>query len=161
ATARYSVSRNSIGFTPHRRQAAMTTSHRKNVSRRDFLKTASVGAIALSATELQADDKAVLPQKVLGKTGVKVPLIGLGTAPAGYRPEKEAVAFYHKCIDSGIAYLDTAPEFAGYGKAQVYLGQVLKERRKEVFLVTKCWEPDGEKALALLKKNLAELQTDH
>jgi len=26
-------------------------------------------------------------------------------------------------------YLDTAPEFAGYGKAQVYLGQVLKERR--------------------------------
>jgi aryl-alcohol dehydrogenase-like predicted oxidoreductase len=102
-----------------------------------------------------------LPQKVLGNTGVKVPLIGLGSAPAGYRPEKEAVAFYERCIDSGVTYLDTAPEFAGYGKAQVYLGQVLKKRRKEVFLVTKCFEPDGEKALALLKKNLAELQTDH
>jgi aryl-alcohol dehydrogenase-like predicted oxidoreductase len=139
----------------------MTASHRENVSRRDFLKTASAGAIAMSATNLEAADKALLPQRDLGKTGVKVPLIGLGTAPAGYRPEKEAVAFYHKCIDSGITYLDTAPEFAGYGKAQVYLGQVLKERRKEVFLVTKCWEPDGEKALALLKKNLAELQTDH
>jgi aryl-alcohol dehydrogenase-like predicted oxidoreductase len=89
-----------------------------------------------------------------------VPVLGLGTAPAGYRPEKEAVAFYHKCIDSGLTYLDTAPEFAGYGKAQVYLGAVLKERRKEVFLVTKCFEPDGEKALKLLKKSLGELRVE-
>jgi aryl-alcohol dehydrogenase-like predicted oxidoreductase len=137
----------------------MNESH--DVSRRDFLRTAGAGALALSASGLPADEKAVLPQRVLGKTGVKAPIIGLGSAPGGHRTEKEAVAFYHKCIDSGITYLDTAPEFAGYGKAQLYLGQVLKERRKEVFLVTKCWEPDGEKALALLKKNLAELQTDH
>jgi aryl-alcohol dehydrogenase-like predicted oxidoreductase len=132
-----------------------------DVSRRAFLKTAGAGALAMGAGGLHADDKAPLPQRTLGKAGVKVPLVGLGTAPAGHRSEKDAVAFYHKCIDSGLTYLDTAPEFAGYGKAQVYLGQVLKERRKEVFLVTKCWEPDGEKALQLLKKNLAELQTDH
>jgi predicted aldo/keto reductase-like oxidoreductase len=37
---------------------------------------------------------------------------------------------------------------------------VLKERRKEAFLVTKCWEPNGEKALQLLKRNLAELQVE-
>jgi uncharacterized protein len=130
-------------------------------SRREFLHVASAGAVALTAGSLTAAEKTPLPQKQLGKTGVKVPILGLGTAPAGHRPEKEAVAFYHRCIDSGLTYLDTAPEFAGYGKAQAYLGHVLKERRKEVFLVTKCWEPDGEKALALLKKNLAELQTDH
>lgn len=130
-------------------------------SRREFLHAAGAGALAVGASNLAANDKVVLPQKELGKTGVKVPAIGLGTAPGGHRAEKEAVAFYHRCIDSGITYLDTAPEFTGYGKAQAYLGHVLKERRKEVFLVTKCWEPDGEKALALLKKNLAELQTDH
>jgi hypothetical protein len=138
----------------------MAEPHSTDVSRRDFL-AAGAGALALSAGGLPAQERALLPQKVLGRTGVKVPVIGLGTAPAGYRAEKEAVAFYHKCIDSGITYLDTAPEFAGYGKAQVYLGHVLKERRKEVFLVTKCWEENGEKALQLLKKNLAELQTDH
>jgi aryl-alcohol dehydrogenase-like predicted oxidoreductase len=60
----------------------------------------------------------------------------------------------------GLTYLDTAPEFTGYGKAQSYLGEVLKDRRKEVFVVTKCHEPDGEKALALLKKNLAEVRID-
>jgi hypothetical protein len=131
------------------------------VSRRDFLKTAGAGAaLAVTAAGASAEDKAVLPQKVLGRTKVRVPVLGLGTAPAGYRTEKEAVPFYHRCIDSGLTYLDTAPEFAGYGKAQVYLGHVLKERRKEVFLVTKCFEPDGDKALQLLKQNLAELQVD-
>lgn len=130
------------------------------VSRRKFLQAAGAGVLAASASTLPAADKETLPHRMLGKTGVKVPVLGLGTAPAGYRQEKEAVAFYNRCIDSGITYLDTAPEFAGYGKAQVYLGQVLKERRKDVFVVTKCWEPDGEKALALLKKNLAELQIE-
>lgn len=132
-----------------------------SVSRRDFLRTAGAGtALALAAGNTLATEKSVLPTKELGRTKVKVPIVGLGTAPAGYRPEKEAVAFFNKCIDSGLTYLDTAPEFAGYGKAQVYLGQVLKERRKEVFLVTKCFEPDGEKALKLLKKNLAELRVE-
>jgi len=130
------------------------------VSRRDFLAAAGAGtALALTAGAA-AEGGATLPQKVLGRTKVKVPVLGLGTAPAGFRPEKEAVAFYNKCIDSGVTYLDTAPEFAGYGKAQVYLGHVLKERRKEVFLVTKCFEPNGEKALKLLKRNLAELQVE-
>jgi predicted aldo/keto reductase-like oxidoreductase len=81
-------------------------------------------------------------------------------APAGFRSEKEAVAFYNECIDRGMTYIDTAPEFAGYGKAQLHLGHVLKERRREVFLVTKCFEPNGEKALQLLKKNLAELKVE-
>jgi aryl-alcohol dehydrogenase-like predicted oxidoreductase len=132
-----------------------------DLSRRDFLKTAGAGAaLALAAGEAAAKDEAKLPQKVLGRTKVKVPLIGLGTAPAGYRKQKEAVAFYNQCIDSGVTYLDTAPKFAGYGDAQVYLGHVLKERRKEVFLVTKCYEPNGEKALKLLKKSLTELRVE-
>jgi aryl-alcohol dehydrogenase-like predicted oxidoreductase len=130
------------------------------VSRRDFLGAAGAASLALAGGDALAAEKAVLPTKLLGRTRARVPVLGLGTAPAGYRPETEAVAFYHRCIDSGLTYIDTAPEFAGYGKAQVYLGQVLKERRKEVFLVTKCFEPDGEKALKLLKKNLAELRVE-
>jgi aryl-alcohol dehydrogenase-like predicted oxidoreductase len=131
----------------------------QDISRRGFLKIAGAGAALALAPEADAATTP-LPQRVLGRTRVKVPLVGLGTAPAGFRAEKEAVAFYHRCIDAGVTYIDTAPEFAGYGKAQVYLGQVLKKRRKEVFLVTKCHEPDGEKALKLLRKNLKELQVE-
>jgi aryl-alcohol dehydrogenase-like predicted oxidoreductase len=102
----------------------------------------------------------MLPQRPLGKTGVKVPILGLGTAPSGHRPEKEAVAFYHRCIDAGVTHFDTGPALGGYGKAQIYLGQVLKERRREVFLATRCCEADGEKALQQLEQNLADLQID-
>jgi aryl-alcohol dehydrogenase-like predicted oxidoreductase len=148
-------------FDPQGGKPIMNEPSRQDVSRRDFLKTASAGAaLALTAEATLAEEKRVLPQKVLGRTKVKVPVLGLGTAPAGFRPEKEAVAFYNECIDRGVTYIDTAPEFAGYGKAQVYLGHVLKERRKEVLLVTKCFEPNGEKALQLLKKNLSELQVE-
>ncbi len=139
----------------------MTTPPPESVSRRQFLQAAGAGAaLALATSRLPADDKPTLPQKVLGRTGVKVPVLALGSAPGGFRPEKEAVAHYHACIDAGITYLDTAPKFAGYGNAQVYLGHVLKERRKEVFVVTKLAEPDGEKALKLLQSNLKELQIE-
>lgn len=103
-----------------------------------------------------------VPTRLLGKTGVQVPILGFGTAPVGTRvPLKEAVALYHTAIDSGVTYLDTAPGFAGYGEAQKQLGYVLKERRNEVFLVTKCFEPDGDAAWRLLERSLKELQTDH
>jgi hypothetical protein len=131
------------------------------LSRREFLYTAGGGAaLTVGSGGLGAVERPILPQRVLGRTKVQVPVLGLGTAPAGHRTEKEAVAFYHRCIDAGVTYLDTAPKHTGYGNAQVYLGHVLKERRNEVFLVTKCWEDNGEKALALLKKNLAELQVE-
>src|SRR6516162_3261910 len=99
----------------------------EDVSRRDFLMAAGTGAaIALSGRPVLADNLPGLPQKVLGRTKMRVPILGLGTAPAGHRTEKEAVAFYQKCIDSGVTYIDTAPEFTGYGNAQTYLGHVLK-----------------------------------
>src|SRR5262249_11106046 len=74
-----------------------------------------------------------------------------------------AVALINKAIDLGVTYIDTAPPatriaiFTGYGKAHAYLNGVLKERRKEVFLATKCLETDGEKTLDLLKSNLDQL----
>ncbi len=105
---------------------------------------------------------AKIPQRILGKTGVNVPILGFGTAPIGnLRNAKDAAAIFHEAINLGVTYIDTAHDFAGYGHAQKYLGPVLKERRNEVFLVTKCFEPNGEKALHLLERNLKELQTDH
>jgi aryl-alcohol dehydrogenase-like predicted oxidoreductase len=89
-----------------------------------------------------------------------VPVLGLGTAPSSHRSEKEAVAFYHQCIDAGVTHLDTGPACGGFGNAQVYLGQVLAERRQEVFVATRCCEPDGEEALRQLRRNLSELRID-
>lgn len=136
----------------------------ETVSRRQFLLTTIGGTLAtsLGAAEAAEGERKPLPQRVLGKTGVRVPILGMGTAPAGVRAQdKDAIALFHEAIDRGVTYMDTAPDFAGYGRAQIQLGHVLKDRRKEVFLVTKTFTPDADKARALLERNLKELQTDH
>jgi predicted aldo/keto reductase-like oxidoreductase len=135
------------------------------LSRRDFVRTGLAGAAALLGNSLPvhaADAK--LPQRVFGKTGVNVPILGLGTVAVGNVTDaKNAVALINKAIDLGVTYIDTAPPrtrialFTGYGKAHAYLNGILKERRKEVFLATKCLETDGDQALPLLMKNLEEL----
>jgi hypothetical protein len=103
-----------------------------------------------------------LPTRVLGKTAISMPILGFGTAPAGNRLTiREAVRLYEAALDRGVKYFDTAPGFAGYGKAQEQLSHLLKTRRQEIFLVTKCFEPTYDGTLKLLERNLKELQTDY
>jgi uncharacterized protein len=139
-----------------------------SLSRRDFVRAgaAAAGAALLlgNTPPTWGDDKEKLPTRTLGKTNVKVPILGLGTVSVGaITDEKEAVALINKAIDLGITYIDTAPaktslaSFTGYGKAQRYVAAVLKERRKEVFIATKCLETEGDKALVQLGKNLEQL----
>ncbi|HMF16696.1 MAG TPA: aldo/keto reductase, partial [Gemmataceae bacterium] len=72
-------------------------------------------------------------------------------------------ALLNRAIDLGITFADTAPGstrqaiITGYGRAQRYLNGVLRERRKEVFLVTKCLETDGARTIPLLRSSLKEL----
>lgn len=103
-----------------------------------------------------------LPMRPLGKTGVRLPILGFGTAHAGRRLiTRDAVQLYETAFEGGIRYFDTAPEFAGYGKAQLQLSHFLKHVRSQVFLVTKCYEPDGDRALQLLDRSLKELGTSY
>jgi predicted aldo/keto reductase-like oxidoreductase len=103
-----------------------------------------------------------MPVRSLGKTGVTLPILGFGTAAAGRRLNtRDAVRLYETAFRNGITYFDTAPEFTGYGKAQQQLRHLLTQARPHIFLVTKCFEPDGERALKLLESNLRELGTSY
>ena len=139
----------------------MSETESLSIDRRVFLKSAGVAVTTGWTSTLRSEEvESPIPHRPLGRTGVNVPVIGVGTAPAGFRGRKEATQLFSRCLDRGLTYFDTAPQFAGYGEAQVALGDVLRTRRDEAFVVTKCFEPDGEKALALLKQNLRELQTE-
>lgn len=99
-----------------------------------------------------------LPQRVLGKTGESVPVLGLGTAPAGMGLENTAaIDLIDMSIDLGVTYIDTAP---GYARAQEQLGQVVPRRRDEIFLVTKAATSNGKEAVAQLEQNLQTMGTD-
>lgn len=99
-----------------------------------------------------------LPQRVLGKTSEKVPILGLGTAPGGLgMDDAAAIELYEMAIDSGVTYLDTAP---GYERAQAQLGHVVPRRRNEIFLATKVLTSSGKEAIEALEENLRVLGTD-
>ena len=98
-----------------------------------------------------------IPVRRLGRTGVDIPILGLGTAPLGHRPEEEAVPFLERCLDAGLTHLDTGPPKGGFGEAQRYLRAVIRERRKELFIATRCTVADGDTAMRELRENLDTL----
>lgn len=101
---------------------------------------------------------ATLPQRVLGRTGERVPVLGMGTAPGGSGlPDAEAIELYEMAIDRGVTYIDTAP---AYGRAQEQLGQVVPRHRDDIFLVTKTPTADGAEAERQLEDSLRVLGTD-
>lgn len=98
------------------------------------------------------------PQRILGRTGERVPILGLGTATGGMGlDDADAVRLYESAIDQGVTYLDTAP---GYDRAQKQLGEILPRRRDEVFLVTKTHTADRAEAISKLEEALRDLRTD-
>ena len=139
-----------------------------SVSRREFLRfglagaAATLGGLALRSFGASESSGWALPTRVLGKTGVQAPILGFGSAPTGTeRSLEDGIKLFQAALDMGVSHFDTAPDFAGYGKAQVQLGHAFKGRRKDVFLATKCFKPRANDALKLLERDLKELQTDH
>lgn len=59
-----------------------------------------------------------LPHAQVGQTDLKVPLVGLGTAPLGYMwsdvSEAQAVETVHYALDHGVTFIDTAPWYDAY-----------------------------------------------
>src|SRR4028119_46380 len=104
-----------------------------------------------------------LPHRPLGKTGVRVPILGYGTAPLGHIKLMDAPLIHksarllNHAIDRGITYLDTSPDYGSQPK----VGEVMASRRGEVFLATKVNKRRRDDVLKELRQNLKELQTDH
>src|SRR5919198_4115641 len=82
---------------------------------------------------------ALLPTRTLSGTGQAVTELGLGCAPLGGLfegvSEDAARATVDAAWDAGIRLFDTAP-FYGYGLSEHRLGQALRERPREQWLVS-------------------------
>ena len=99
------------------------------------------------------------PSRALGATGVRVPLVGYGTAPLGKPDVKRdfAVRCLNHAIDCGITYLDTSPDYG----SEPHVGAVMRTRRDEVFLATKVNRRSKDGVREELEESLRKLQTDH
>jgi uncharacterized protein len=103
-----------------------------------------------------------MPTRRLGRTGLDVPIFSLGGQSTIEQAGKldEAVAIIHRALDLGLNYIDTSHIY-GNGVSETYIGEVMKERRGEVFLATKSREFSYDGAMRMIEGSLQRLQTDH
>jgi aryl-alcohol dehydrogenase-like predicted oxidoreductase len=74
----------------------------------------------------------------LGRSGLRVSLVGLGCNNFGLRVDLEtARAVTHRALDLGITLLDTADIYGGRGGSEEALGRILGEKRKDIVLASK------------------------
>lgn len=142
----------------------------RKTTRRKFLASSAavagsivgVAALARNQSSPSAPPAAAMPERILGKTGVKLPIFGLGGA--GQTPlskngqEKESVEIIEAALQLGIRYFDTAAE---YGPSEDYLGKVLPPQRSRVFLASKTHARDRDGAWRHLERSLSRLKTDY
>ncbi|MBZ5566368.1 MAG: aldo/keto reductase [Acidobacteriia bacterium] len=146
-------------------------------TRRNFLKATGAVTAGLVAQGISAEaaiavpplpfnpaTPQAMPTRNLGRTGFRVGIFSLGGQATVEQPNKEAeaVAIVEKAIDLGINYIDTAPRYGATGRwSQRYIGQVMKRRRKEVYLASKTHDRTRDGSLKLLEESLRLLNTDH
>jgi aryl-alcohol dehydrogenase-like predicted oxidoreductase len=90
-------------------------------------------------------------QRDLGRSGVRAPVVGLGT---WRRLEAAAAAGRHRelldaALASGVRLVDTSPM---YGDAERLLADALDGRRDEVVVADKVWTPSPEEGAAQLAR---------
>ena len=142
------------------------------IKRRDFLKacltaTAAVGTLSckgiFSSKKTNPYDPKGLPTRILGKTGVEIPLlvVGCGSRFCTVIDPDMSSEILTYALDHGFYYWDTAHDYV-YNNvvSEERLGLVLKNRRDEVFLSTKIGERTYDGGMRHLEESLTRLQTD-
>ncbi len=107
----------------------------------------------------------------LGKSGLKVSIIGLGTNQFGGKVElNETKNIIDSALDVGINFIDTADVYQG-GRSEEYIGKAIKHQREKVLIATKVYFKTGDgpndqsasrqHILDGVEKSLKRLQTDY
>ena len=123
------------------------------------LAAAGFGREALAA---QKDSATGIPTRPLGRSGERVPIVGLGGYHIGRAEEAEAIRIMHQAIDEGMTFFDNSWDYHD-GGSETLMGKALSSgaRREKVFLMTKVCARDYEGAKRQLEDSLRRLQTDH
>lgn len=97
-----------------------------------------------------------MEQRTLGKTGLQVPTIGMGTWRTfdvqGERAIKNAQRIVDTALDSAATFFDSSPM---YGASEYVLAQTLKGRRDQFLLATKIWANTRTEGVEQVKRALS------
>ena len=117
-----------------------------NNQRREFLKKSILGitgaallpgtARATMGADMQQEKIPELPSRILGKTGIKTPLVSFGAGSANSAGLVKA-AYY-----AGVKLFFSATYY-GEGNNEKLVGEALKGLPRQSFVVGNCCSPDG------------------
>jgi aryl-alcohol dehydrogenase-like predicted oxidoreductase len=95
-----------------------------------------------------------LEVRAFGSTGLRVPVVGLGTWKVfDVPPNREPLAadVVRTAFDRGVRLVDSSPM---YGRAEEVLGRALDDRRAEAIVATKIWARSVDEGRAQLERQL-------
>ena len=92
----------------------------------------------------------------LGKTGLMVSRVGMGSIPLTRPSKEEAIRLVQHALDLGINFIDTA---RGYGISEERIGKAIAGRRDQVVIGTKGWG-DRTTALKCIEQSLRRLKVE-
>ncbi len=135
------------------------------MKRREFIKTATATAAASIMTykTAYAETKDGIPHRVLGHTGERLSLVGIGGHHIGRSsvPEKIGIQIIRTALDNGVNFLDNAWDYND-GHSEIRMGKALRDGyRQKAFLMTKIDGRTKQAATQQLEESLRRLQTDH
>jgi aryl-alcohol dehydrogenase-like predicted oxidoreductase len=96
-----------------------------------------------------------MEQRELGKTGLRVPAVGMGTWRTfdvrGEAAKRNARKVVDTALQTGANILDSSPM---YGEAEFVLGEALQGRREAAMVATKVWTPTRSEGQTQVKRAL-------
>jgi predicted aldo/keto reductase-like oxidoreductase len=127
-----------------------------DISRRIF-----IGG-ALAAATQRAGAAKTMPTRVLGRTKqtTSILALGCGSRLTSYETEERGVEAIQMALNEGINYIDTAHAY-GNGTSEAWIGQLMPQHRKHVFLATKTPARTADDGFRQFEEALKRLQTDY
>ena len=121
------------------------------------------------------NSQATMISRALGKTGLKLSILGLGGSGYGsvygQYNEQEAICTLKKGLDDGLNYIDTAYWY-GQGQSELFLGRALQGIKREKFIIAtkvgryeqdyqRMFDFSAEIVIKSAHSSLKRLQLDH
>ncbi len=102
-----------------------------------------------------------LPKRPLGTTGEEVSILAVGGGHVARLSisSSEVIRIIQYAIDQGVTFIDTAWEYHS-GRSEALIGEAIRGRRDDLFLMTKVCARDRDGAMEQLEESLRRLGTD-
>jgi predicted aldo/keto reductase-like oxidoreductase len=138
--------------------------NKRDLSRRDFLKTAGLAGAGTMVSPFRhsaraSEEALTMPTRPFGNSGIPVPILSFG----GSLNTSMSPLLLRQAVKWGVTYWDTAHSYMG-GNSEKAIGKYFAkfpEDRKKVFLVTKSWAWTLEEMAHELNESLERMRTDY